>query len=141
MLFKQKYTKTIKDFNFTKGDLVLICNSQVKYALNKKMKPWYLGLPIVTAQNKGGMYIICELDGSVLHRPIAAFHFLTYLARKLIHLPDGFINIDPTCLCQMEEMDLPKDRDYAEIGEDIINEKNDQVADKGLPDTDEEDFP
>src|SRR5277367_2332165 len=86
VLFERKYTKTIRDFDFKKGNLVLLRNSQVEYTLNKKMKPRYLGPLIIVARNKGGTYIVCELDGSVLHYPIAAIHLIPYLARKSIQL-------------------------------------------------------
>ena len=74
-------------------------NTQVDYSLNRKMKPRYLRLLIVISHNKGGAYIICELDGSILHRPVAAFRLLPYLARKSIKLQDDFIDIDTKRLC------------------------------------------
>ena len=73
VLFEQRHAKTIYDFNFRHGNLVLMQNSKVEYSLNKKMKPRYLGPLIVVSRNKGGAYILCELDGTVLHRPIAAY--------------------------------------------------------------------
>ena len=105
------------------------------------MKPRYLGPLIVVSRNKGGAYIICELDGSVLHRPIAAFRVLPYLARKSIELPDGFIDIDTQRLRQMEDMDLPEERDYIEIEDEEQEPDEDEPAiEEDQPDTDEEDF-
>ena len=47
----EEYTKankaTIKDWNFTRGDLVLMRNTAVESSLNKKMKPRYLGPMVV----------------------------------------------------------------------------------------------
>jgi hypothetical protein len=68
-------------------------NTQVEKALNRKMCPRYLGPLIVVARNFGGAYVLCELDGAVLHRPIVAFRILPYLARKSISLPPSFIDI------------------------------------------------
>ena len=105
------------------------------------MKPRYLGPLIVVSCNKGGAYIICELDGSVLHCPIAAFQVLPYLARKSIELPDGFIDIDTQCLRQIEDMDLPEEQDYIEVQDEEQEHDEDEPAiEAEQPDTDEEDF-
>jgi hypothetical protein len=91
--FEEVHQRTVKDYDFERGDLVLMRNTQIEKALNRKMRPRYLGPLIVVAQNFGGAYVLCELDGAVLHRPIAAFHILPYLARKSIALPPSFVNI------------------------------------------------
>ena len=72
---------------------LLMHNTRIEKPLNKKMKPRYLGPLIVVSRNKGGAYILCELDGSVLQNPIAQFRVLPYFARKSIFLPEGFIDI------------------------------------------------
>ena len=104
------------------------------------MKPHYLGPLIIISHNKGGAYIICELDGSILHHPVTAFWLLPYLARKPIGLPDGFINIDTKCLRQMEDMDLPEEHDYIELNnEDQDIDEEDQAISTEQPDTGKED--
>jgi hypothetical protein len=142
VLFERRYAKTIRDFNFKKGDLVLMRNTQIEYSLNKKMKPRYLGPLIIISRNKGGAYIICELDGSVLHRPVAAFRLLPYLARKSIDLPDNFIDIDTQRLRQMEDMELPEEGDFIEPEETGELEDDDEeleTAEEELS-SDEDDF-
>jgi hypothetical protein len=142
VLFERRYAKTICDFNFKKGDLVLMRNTQIEYSLNKKMKPRYLGPLIIISRNKGGAYIICELDGSVLHRPVAAFRLLPYLARKSIDLPDNFIDIDTQRLRQMEDMELPEKGDFIEPEETGELEDDDEeleTAEEELS-SDEDDF-
>jgi hypothetical protein len=58
----------------------------------------YIGPLIVVLRNYGGAYILSELDGTILHRPIAAFCLLPYFARKYIPLPLDIINVNDTRL-------------------------------------------
>ena len=69
------------------------------------MRPRYLGPLIVVSRNYGGAYILSELDGSVLHRPIAAFRVIPYLARQSIPIPEQFIDIPESRLKELEETD------------------------------------
>jgi hypothetical protein len=77
-------------------------NTQIKKSLNKKMCTRYIGPLIVVLHNYGGAYILAELDGTVLHHPIAAFRLLPYFARKSIPLPPDIIDIDDTRLQETE---------------------------------------
>jgi hypothetical protein len=61
-----------------------------------------MGPLIVVSHNYGGAYILSELDGTVLHRPIATFHLLPYFPHKSIPLPPDIIDIDDTHLQEME---------------------------------------
>jgi hypothetical protein len=86
------------------------------------MKIRYFGPGIVVSRNKGGAYIVCELDGLVYHRPIAAFRLIPYFARKSIPIPDDFIdiNIDTNRLCELEETELLPEEDIEPSGD--VNE-------------------
>jgi hypothetical protein len=77
-------------------------NTQIEKSLNKKMRARYIGPLIVVSRNYGGAYILTELDGTVLHHPIAAFRLLPYFTHKSIPLPPDFIDIDDTRLQEME---------------------------------------
>jgi hypothetical protein len=99
--FEQDHLRTLKDFDFQRGSLVLMRNTQIEKLL-KKMCARYIGPLIVVSRNYGGAYILAELDGTVLHRPIAAFRLLPYFARKTIPLPPDFIDIDDTRLREIE---------------------------------------
>jgi hypothetical protein len=103
--FELVHKRTIRDYNFAKGDLVLMRNTQIEKSLDRKMRPRYLGPLIVIERNYGGAYVLCELDGSVLHRPVAAFRILPYLARKSIPLPPNFLDIDPKRLEELRTTD------------------------------------
>jgi hypothetical protein len=61
-----------------------MCNTQIEKSLNKKMRARYIGPLIVVSHNIGGAYILSELDGTVLHCPIATFRLLPYFPRKSI---------------------------------------------------------
>jgi hypothetical protein len=73
-------------------------NTQIEKSLNCKMHTQYLGPLIIIARNFSSAYILCELDGSVLHRPVAAFCLLPYLAQKSIPLPPNCLDITEECL-------------------------------------------
>ena len=75
----------------------------------------YLGPLIVLLRNRGGTYILCELDGTVFDRPIAAFHVIPYLARDSIPLPplSELIDIPIERLHELEESTLDKVEDIS----------------------------
>ena len=71
------------------------------------MRPRYLGPLIVISRNRGGAYILAELDGSVFDRPIAAFRVIPYFARRKIDLPplDNLLDISRQRLTELESTD------------------------------------
>jgi hypothetical protein len=85
--------------------LVLIQNTAIEKALNRKMQPCYLGPLVVVLHNKGGAYIVCELDGTLYHNPIAAYCVIPYFAREYIELPDfeKYFDISVKWLRKMEQ--------------------------------------
>src|ERR1700755_597040 len=85
---------TIKDFNFAQGALVLIRNTKIEKSLDRKMRPRYIGPHIVISRNRGGAYILAELDGTVLAAPIGAFRVIPYYARTSLPIPNLFDIID-----------------------------------------------
>ena len=102
--FEQEHAATIKDYNFKLGDLVLVRNTAIEKALNRKMRARYLGPVIVVSRNKGGAYILAELDGSLFDRPTAAFRVIPYFARASIDLPplDDLLDVSRARLRQLE---------------------------------------
>ncbi|KNZ78245.1 hypothetical protein J132_01223 [Termitomyces sp. J132] len=113
--FETEHAATICDYNFKTGDLILMRNTRIEVTHNKKMKPCYLGPLVVISCNCGGAYIVCELDGSVLHRPVAAFCLVPYFAREHITVPSNTFDIDTSRLRELEWTELVNDDNTGDI--------------------------
>src|SRR5271154_2751846 len=96
-------------------------NTKIRKSLNRKMCPRYLGPLIIVSCNDGGAYILSELDGTVLHRPVAAFRVIPYFARKSIYLPKNFIDIDTARLQELEMTD-DIDGDNSDTDEELSDD-------------------
>jgi hypothetical protein len=118
--FEQDHTHTIKDFNFKLGDLVLMRNTAIEKALNRKMRPRYLGPLIVISRNRGGAYILAELDGSLFDRPIAAFQLIPYFYRAKIDLPplDQLLDVSQQRLQELRNTSTVDPEDLFDDAED-----------------------
>jgi hypothetical protein len=126
--FEKEHSHTIRDYDFKTGDLVLIRNTAIEKALNRKMRARYLGPLIVISRNRGGAYIVAELDGSVFDRPVAAFRIIPYFARTKISIPPLADLIDIS-RARLEEM-------KNSVVEDPDEDNDDNVNDDDLPDDD-----
>jgi hypothetical protein len=115
--FEKVHSRTIRDFKFQRGDLVLVRNTQIEKSLNRKMRPRYHGPFVVVSRNFGGAYIIAELDGSLFHRPIAAFRVVPYLARKSIPIPDDFEDVDTTRIRELETQAFSENDDLPDFSD------------------------
>ena len=61
---------------------------------------------VIVTRNKGGAYIVAELDGSVWHEKVGAFRLIPYFARHEIDLLGGieeFVNILQRTLKELED--------------------------------------
>jgi hypothetical protein len=99
-----------------------MCNTQIEKFLNKKMCARYIGPLIVVLCKFCGAYILSELDGIVLHRPIATFCLLPYFPCKSIPLPPDIIDIDDTHLQEMEhslDADGDKEDTYQNLTDNL----------------------
>jgi hypothetical protein len=86
-------------------------NTVVEKSLDRKMKPRYLGPLIVLSRNKGGVYILCELDGSGLKNTVGVFRLIPYFPRKRIEFPDRVVDISTAQLRKMELRDIVGEED------------------------------
>jgi hypothetical protein len=135
--FERNHAATIRDFDFKSGDLILVRNTAIEKALNKKMRLRYFGPMVVVSRNRGGAYIICDLDGTLAHAPIAAFRVVPYFARKHLDLPDleQHIDVSAARLRELEDTTV-SNPDYPEIAEELDFDEDDSV--ERTPDDDEE---
>ncbi|KDQ13321.1 hypothetical protein BOTBODRAFT_97858, partial [Botryobasidium botryosum FD-172 SS1] len=76
--FKESFKNTIRDFDFQPGSLVLVRNSRIDNDLGRKTKPRYFGPMVVVRRNKGGAYVLAEVDGSLSKLRYAAFRLIPY---------------------------------------------------------------
>ncbi|KAF7299533.1 Integrase catalytic domain-containing protein [Mycena indigotica] len=79
-------------------------NSAIDKSIGQKMRDRYNGPFVVISRNRGGAYILAELDGSVFDRPTAAFRIIPYFAREKIELPplDDFLDVSTQRLRELE---------------------------------------
>ena len=85
--FEQQFKNRICQQDFSPGDLVLVCNSQIEKELNQKTKPCYLGLMVVLWRTTGGSYLLAELDGAISCLQYTAFRLLLYYPHTHIAIP------------------------------------------------------
>ena len=75
----------------------------------------------MVSHNKGGAYIVCELDGTLYHNPVAAYRVIPYFAREYIELPDfeKYSDISVKRLREMERSTAedPEDPSAHSIGD------------------------
>ena len=122
--FEEIHARTIHDYDFKLGDLVLVRNTAIEKSLNRKMRTRYLGPLVVVSRNRGGAYIIAELDGTVFDRPIARFCVIPYLARSHIAISNfSMLDVPDRRIHEMESSDddgveSDDDRDLVEDIED-----------------------
>ena len=121
-------------YDFKLGDLILIRNTAIKKSLNHKMHVRYLSPLIIISQNKGGGYIISELDSLVFDCPIAAFRVIPYFAHQSINIPplNELIDISAHRLCGLKSSTTANPDDNSD---DLAN-KEDSPLD--LPDGDKD---
>jgi len=104
--FEAKYANTIRNYEFEKGNLVIVRNSRIEMSWDRKAKPRWFGPMIVVKRYDGGAYQLAELDGAVSATRFAAFRLLPYYPRNSIAIPsdDFFVHPEPVILDAWEEV-------------------------------------
>ena len=92
--FERWFETRLMHGNYPPGTLVLIRNTAIEKELNRKTKPRYLGSYKVNRQMKESNYILAELDGIELSRPIAAFQVIPYIQRSTLNTLSKGPNLD-----------------------------------------------
>ena len=98
-IFEEHHLNQIHGYDFHRGTLVLMRNTAIKKYLDRKTRPRFLGPLLVVACNRGGAYILAELDGAVFDRPVAAYRVIPYFPRRVTPLP-----------FRDEDLDIPAER-------------------------------
>ena len=121
--FSREHASKIHDYDFPTGSLVLVRNTRFEKSLNRKMRPRYLGPMIVISRNRGGAYIIAEMNGAVLARPIGAFRVIPYYPRRTITLPplEDVLDISTDELRRREESMDPDEELSAPAPDDDLD--------------------
>jgi hypothetical protein len=125
--FERAHKKSLHDFDFKPGTLVLVRNSSIETDLGRKSKPRYLGPMVVIRHTPNGSYRLAELDGAVSKLRFAAFRLVPYHARSRSSIP-------VTRLIEREDLvNIYLDEDQAEgvEGEEELEPESDQVLRSG----------
>ena len=112
--------------------MVLLRNTAIEKSLNKKTRRRFLGPYVVVSRNRGGAYVLAELDGTVFDRPVAAFRVHPFFARKEpIDLPLEWLDTDPQRLRELEASeDKGEGAEDAEEDEEDGEQMEDAEADE-----------
>ena len=81
---EERFRHVIKDFQFQKGDLVLVCNNKIDMEQDRKTKPQYLGPMVIICKTEGGSFILAEVDRTLSKLQYAAKHLIPYSSRTVV---------------------------------------------------------
>ncbi len=77
---------------------------------------------VVVSRNKGGAYIVCDLDGTLLHSPTTAFRVVPYFAHNHIDIPDLKQHIDVS-VTRLHELEASTSADPDKPEHEAANEE------------------
>jgi len=117
--YERVHADTIQDYKFEPGDLVIIRNTRIEKSLNKKAKLRYLGPLIVVRRTKGGSYLLCEMNGAMWPKRVAAFRVLPYMPRKAIQHPRHIEDLIDMSKEELNELHAKAEEKDAAYGRDL----------------------
>jgi len=88
------------------------------------MRPRYTGPLIVISRNRGGAYILAELNGALFNRPVTAFQVIPYFARKHIELPPLAKLLDVS-IQRLRELENTSNTDNDEFNPEEVDQHRD----------------
>lgn len=109
--FEKRFRHKLQKEDYGNGELVLVRNVRLEntFVSTSKTDDRYVGPYEVHRKNRGGAYVLKELDGTLLHgRPIAAFRLLPFITRDHWFMRTGWMGQD----------DEPEDEDDSSGSED-----------------------
>jgi hypothetical protein len=117
--FERKFIKRLQKDEYKRGELVLVRNVgiEMEVSIKRKTADRYFGPYEVERKNRGGAYILKELDGSTFrHNPTAAFRLLPYITRDHWFMRTGWMELegeeDSESIEDDEELFESSDEDY-----------------------------
>lgn len=118
--FVKRFERSIFDYVFEPGTLVLVRNTRVEKELNRKTKPRYLGPMIVIRKTFGGSYILAEPDGALSKLQYTAFRIIPYYARDSLRISvTRLLDTSDAALDNLARAsETPDDEDVAAFDED-----------------------
>jgi hypothetical protein len=90
-------------YQFTPGDLVLVCNSCVEASLDWKTKAQWIGPMVIVRQTTHGAYILTEIDGTISKSRFAAFCVILYHAQWRMNIDLEAFFVFPDADEEMED--------------------------------------
>jgi len=143
--YERIHAATIQDYTFGPGDLVIIRNTRIEKSLNKKAKLRYLGPLIVVRRTEGGSYLLCEMNGAMWPRRVAAFRVLPYMPRKAIQHPQHIEDLIDMTKEELNELHAKAEKKDAAYGRDLqfdgveLHSEDDDDQDDGTESEPEDD--
>jgi hypothetical protein len=93
--FEKRFIKKLQKESYKEGELVLMRNTRIETALNRKTQARYLGPYEVGRKTRGGAYMLYELDGTPYsENNVAAFRLLPYITRDHWFMKRGWLGND-----------------------------------------------
>lgn len=80
--FLEDFHRSIPQYKFKTGELVLVRNTRIEQEMNAKFKERFMGPYAVVTRTSAGNYVVCELDGTIYKDKIAQFRVIPFVSRR-----------------------------------------------------------
>jgi hypothetical protein len=118
------------DYNFKPSTLVLVRKKGIEGELDCKTKLRYTGPMVVVRRNRGGGYVLAEIDGSLSRLRFGATRLVPYLAREDVSVDISHLtSLDSTVLHDLTQEPEP---DADPLDWDVPDPHNAAFDEQGL---------